>query len=540
MADSKISELTAIVTIAADDLFVIVDTNEVLTKKLRYDVFRTKLESDLSFQPADAELTALAGLTSAADKLPYFTGSGTAAVTTLTSFARTLLDDTDAATMRATLGVVNSQWTTTGSDIYFDTGNVGIGMNTPTVPLEVEGSAYFHLLSGDFFTVYSPDFPTDAGILQISHDGNITIGDATPFDAETYLLIQTGSQAIQYNAAGGGHNFEGTAFPHANNTYDLGTASLKWKDGYFAGNLNVDGIITTANTGLHVLDTNASHDLIIKPGSDLSADRTLTITTGDADRTLDISAASVTISSFGASIIDDANAAAVIATLGLDADLATFAVPASTTISAFGATLVDDADATTARATLGLTIGTHVQAFDADLTTWAGITPAANVGTFLATPSSANFAAMITDEIGSGKVALQNVVTEQSVASTIVFTGGTPPATVINNVYEWTEDGNKIVGDIRLKYTTAGTTNTAVTINFPADLPNPVGITGWSNSEAGLSIIANIINTATTNDPVTAVRGVIRKDSGGAYQFHVVFGSQAVIMVLIHFEYTKA
>lgn len=44
--------------------------------------------------------------------------------------------------------------------------------------------------------------------------------------------------------------------------------------------------ITIPNTGLHLLDTNASHDLIVAPGSDLTADRTLTITTGDADRTL--------------------------------------------------------------------------------------------------------------------------------------------------------------------------------------------------------------------------------------------------------------
>lgn len=77
--------------------------------------------------------------------------------------------------------------------------------------------------------------------------------------------------------------------------------------------------LTFPSTGLHLLDTNGSHDLILAPGSDLLADRTLTITTGDADRTLDISAASVTVSSFGATLVDDANASAARTTLGVDA-----------------------------------------------------------------------------------------------------------------------------------------------------------------------------------------------------------------------------
>lgn len=47
--------------------------------------------------------------------------------------------------------------------------------------------------------------------------------------------------------------------------------------------------VAVSNTGLHVLDTNASHDLIYKPGSDLTADRTLTTTTGDSDRTITLS-----------------------------------------------------------------------------------------------------------------------------------------------------------------------------------------------------------------------------------------------------------
>lgn len=54
----------------------------------------------------DAELTSIAGLTSAADKVPYYTGSGTAALADLTSFGRSITALSGAGGARTLFGVV--------------------------------------------------------------------------------------------------------------------------------------------------------------------------------------------------------------------------------------------------------------------------------------------------------------------------------------------------------------------------------------------------------------------------------------------------
>lgn len=104
MANSKISAATA-ATVTTDAKYAIAQGSGA--KYMPQSVLETRISAMITAasQPLDADLTAIAALASAANKMPYSTGAQAWSLADLTAFARTLLDDADAATARATLGV---------------------------------------------------------------------------------------------------------------------------------------------------------------------------------------------------------------------------------------------------------------------------------------------------------------------------------------------------------------------------------------------------------------------------------------------------
>ena len=98
-------------------------------------------------QAYDAELAAIAGLTSAADKGIQFTGVGTASVFDLTTAGKALIDDADATTQRTTLGL--GTIATQNANSVAVTGGSITGLGTPSSGSDAATKTYVdNLITG--------------------------------------------------------------------------------------------------------------------------------------------------------------------------------------------------------------------------------------------------------------------------------------------------------------------------------------------------------------------------------------------------------
>lgn len=142
----------------------------------------------------------------------------------------------------------------------------------------------------------------------------------------------------------------------------------------------------------------------------------------------------------------------------------------------------------------------ELQPLDADLTSWAGINRAAGFDAFVAAPSSANLAALLTDESGTGAVAFINAGT---FTPAFAATGATFSYSLQNGQYA--RIGNVVYFFIALTLNTSGNTLTANALTITG-LPFAANaVTGgdfpirWANSTTSYVDIAARTSASSTS-----------------------------------------
>ncbi len=352
-------------------------------------------------QAYDADLAAIAGLTSAANKGIQFTGSGTASVYDLTTAGKALLDDADAAAQRTTLGLGTSSTRaaedtlTDGSNLpdgaaikaYGDANWAGGGGGNLTTKGDLESYATTIGAAG----ASSSWTLTDGSDIMVKHshdgdaemDASISVGMAVNMSGAGWLpgsdgsgsgstttvasIANTTQLTLSDDADGSGiayvTNFYGTTSASqarlavGTNDYVLtadssASAGIAWKAAASSGHT-----IENAGTGLTArskLNFDGTHVIATDDSGDDASDITLSSNLQALSGLTSAADKGIQFTGSGAAAVYDLTSA--------------------------GKALLDDADAAAQRTTLGLVYGTHVQAYDADLAAIAGLTSAADKG----------------------------------------------------------------------------------------------------------------------------------------------------------------
>lgn len=199
---------TAIGNLSADSLTDVAITTATTGDVLYYNGTNFVNESTgavSGVQGYDAGLQSIAGLTTAADLMIYTDGSDSYATTALTAFARTLMDDADAATARGTLGLVSGGagdiWVEKAGDTMSGNlamgGNVVSGLANPTNDTDAANKGYVDSALAGLTWKNSVRVASTANI-DLATGGLIAVDGITVADGDRVLVMN------QTNAAQNG------------------------------------------------------------------------------------------------------------------------------------------------------------------------------------------------------------------------------------------------------------------------------------------------------------------------------------------------
>ena len=257
-------------------------------------------------QPLDSTLTAMSEVVTAADKLIYFNGVDTATSTTLTSFARTLLDDTSAAAAQSTLGVLASTRafktpadiaTTANLTATYANGSSGVGAT-----LTNSGTLAALVLDGVTATtnmrvlVKNQTTALQNGIYTVTNIGSASVAWVLTRATDSDVTAELAGAVITVDQ--GTVNGSGLFTNDWKKTNIVGTTAMGWR-----------GVLDSINYSTYAQPKDTT--LTALAGVTTAADKLIYATDPDVFTT-------TSITPFARTLIDDVDAATMRTTLGID------------------------------------------------------------------------------------------------------------------------------------------------------------------------------------------------------------------------------